>query len=195
MSAAGVHEPFPHTWTAEVLERPPLIAPARQFVYPVPVPGEEDALARGALLLSVKPAAGGVFLAQCALGFRDPSAPSGVWSCPNEDALLAVAGGYAYLVDTKAPERCVHLTLRPVTAVMAAVEQGLLLLAGFHQVVAVGKDGVQWKTRRLSWEGVTLGEVRNGVLHGTGWNMMDDREVAFAVDLRTGENTGGGFAG
>ena len=51
MSAA-----FAQTWTARVLTAPPLIAPARQFVYPQRIAGEEDAMARGALLLDVKPA-------------------------------------------------------------------------------------------------------------------------------------------
>ncbi len=46
---------FPHDWRAEILTQPPLIAPARQFTYPRQVAGEEDALARGALLVLVHP--------------------------------------------------------------------------------------------------------------------------------------------
>ena len=191
--SAIVHEAFPHTWSAQVLASPPLIAPARQFVYPLYVPGEEDAMARGALLLQVKPAAGGVFLATCALGFRDPSLPSGVYACPRADDMLAVAGGYAYLVDTLQPERCLHLPLRPVTQVLAAPDEGLLLLAGFHHVAAVSREGLLWQSGRLSWEGVQLGEVSQGKLHGTGWNMKTDRDVPFTLDLRTGEHRGGGF--
>ncbi len=76
------HE-FPHTWTAEILKAPPLIAPARQFTYPQQIAGEEDALARGALQLMVRPARGGTFLATCALGFTDPAMPTGVFACPN----------------------------------------------------------------------------------------------------------------
>ena len=93
MSAAETA--FPATWTARTLTSPPLIAPSRQFVYPLYVPGEEDAMGRGALLLDVKPAVGANFLATCALGFRDPSLPTGVFACPRPDDLLAIAGGYA----------------------------------------------------------------------------------------------------
>jgi hypothetical protein len=46
-------------------------------------------MARGALLLDVKPVAGANFLATCALGFRDPALPSGVFACPRADDLLA----------------------------------------------------------------------------------------------------------
>jgi hypothetical protein len=184
---------FAQSWSARILAAPPLIAPARQFVYPLYVPGEEDAMARGALLLDVKPAAAPNFLATCALGFREPSLPTGVFACPRADDLLAVAGGYAYLIDAAEPTRCLHLPLRPVTAVLPAAQAGVLLLAGFHHVAAIDANGLRWHSARLSWEGVTMTEVRNGQLHGTGWNMHTDREVPFALDLETGKHTGGGY--
>ena len=182
---------FARSWSAEVLARPPLIAPVRQYLYPQQVPGEEDALARGALVVDVRPANGGSFLGTFALGFREASLPSGLWACPAPERMLAVAGGYAYMVDTTAPERSELLEQRPVTAILAAPEEGLLLLAGFHDVLAVGAEGVRWRTGRLSWEGVTLQEVRGGRLLGEGWNMFTDEEVGFAVDLRTGQHEGG----
>ncbi len=184
---------FPSQWRAEILCSPPLIAPARQFTYPQQVPGEEEALGRGALLVQVRPAAGAAFLATCALGFSDPSLPTGVWSCPAPDSLLAIAGGYAYLIDTCNPATCEFLPVRPVTSVLAAVPENLLLLAGFHAVLALGAEGVRWQTARLSWEGVTLHTVENGQLHGQGWDMFADREVPFTVDLETGSHQGGGY--
>jgi len=188
-----VHQDFPHTWTAQVLPAPPLIAPARQFTYPLYVPGEDDAMARGAMLLHIKPASGAPFLATCALGFREPSLPSAVYACPRPDDLLAVAGGYAYLIDTLHPERCLHIPLKPVTQILAAIDDNLLLLAGFHNIVAIGKDGLAWQSERLSWEGITLGEIIGGALHGTGWHMHTDRDLPFVLDLSAGKHIGGGF--
>ncbi len=184
---------FPQTWAATVLRTPPLIAPARQFTYPQNVPGEEDALSRGAVLVQVRPAAGGSFLATCALGFKDPSLPSGVWACPSPDHLLAVAGGYGYVIDTRKPATCNFVPLRPIASLLPAPGEGLLLLAGFHEVLALGAEGVRWHTARLSWEGVTLREVVNGTLLGDGWDMFADREAPFRVDLRTGKHEGGGY--
>jgi hypothetical protein len=184
---------FPATWSAEILSAPPLIAPARQFTWPHRVAGEEEALARGALLLQVKPASGGSFLATCALGFRAPSALSGVWSCPRPDDLLAVAGGYAYLADTLAPDRPLHVPLRPVTQVLPAPEANLLLLAGFYTVAAIGATGLLWETARLTWEGLTLTGIRDNQLQGLGWDMRTDRELPFTVNLSTGSHTGGAF--
>jgi hypothetical protein len=182
---------FPHHWKAERLASRPLILPRVHRVYPVEVPGEEDALARGALELLITPKARSHFLATCALGFAGASVPTGVWSCPHPDWLCAVAGGYAYMIDTHAPENWEQVEYRPVVEVRPLVEQGLLLFAGFHSLLAYGREGKRWKTQRLTSEGLRLGEVRDGRLQGWGWEMRTDREVEFSVDLATGEHEGG----
>jgi hypothetical protein len=181
-------------WSAEVLTKPPMIAPARQFTYPQQIAGEEDALARGALQLMVRPASGGAFLATCALGFTDPTMPTGIFPCPNPQQMCAVAGGYAYIVDTAHPEQCTHIALKPVVDVRVLEEQNLLLFAGFHTIIAWGEQGLAWETAKLSWEGLRITDIEANTLHGFGWNLMTDKEVAFSVDLLTGQHQGGGFA-
>ncbi len=183
---------FERSWQAKVLPGAPLIAPVRQFVFPVAVPGEEDALARGALWLEVKPATGGGFLAQCALGFAGGSVCTGVWSTTKPDTLLAVAGGYGYLMPTLKPEETQLLPMRPVVGVYLAEEPAALVLAGFHDVYVLSAENA-WQSPRLSWEGVTVTGIEEGVLHGTGWHVRSDRDLPFALDLRTRKLTGGGF--
>jgi hypothetical protein len=187
-------ESFTQDWKAEVLTKPPLIAPARQFIYPHQIAGEEDALARGALQLLVRSAAGRTFLATCALGFTNPAMPTGVFACPDPQQMCAVAGGYAYVVDTAQPEHCTHLFLKPVVEVRPLVTHGLLLFVGFHSIVAWGREGLSWESARLSWEGVRITGIEGNVLHGAGWNLLTDREVSFSLDLLTGFHQGGGFA-
>jgi len=188
-----LHLDFPATWTAKILPGAPMIAPATQYTWPRFVPGEEDAMARGAMFLDVKPASGPNFLATCALGFADPSMPSGLWSCPDAHHLLAVSGGYAYLADVRQPRLREHLPLKPVTAVKSFPEQGLLVLAGFHHALALDANGTRWTSGRLTWEGLTLGDIVNGQLTGTGWDMMADKDVPFAINLASGQHTGGGY--
>ena len=194
LDSAKDAQEFPHTWSVEILKTPPLIAPARQFTYPHQIAGEEDALARGALQLMVRPASGGTFLATCALGFTDPAMPTGVFACPNAVQMCAVAGGYAYVIDTAQPERSTHIPLKPVVEVRLLVEQGLLLFVGFHSVVAWGRDGLVWESARLSWEGIRITSIDGDELRGMGWNLLTDQEVSFSIDLLTGQHQGGGFA-
>jgi hypothetical protein len=176
---------FKQNWSAEILREAPMIAPARQFVYPQFVPGEEDAMARGALLLMVRPEGGVSFLATCARGFADERTPTGVYACPNAHEMCAVAGGYAYVVDVREPARCVFLGLRPVVSVLSAPD--LLIFVGFHAVMAWGADGLAWTTAKLSDEGLRITSTDDGVLRGFGWKMMTDTDVEFAVDLSTGK--------
>jgi hypothetical protein len=184
---------FPHAWQAEVLRARPLILPARQFVYPAQV----EEVERGALEVMVKPPAGSadssVFLATCALGFASPLALTGVWATPDPNWMCAVSGGYGYLIDTAQPRRWEQLEYRPVTAIQALPDHGLLVFAGFYSLLAWGPGGKAWQTARLSWEGVRITGVEGDALIGFGWELKSDRELEFMVNLKTGEHRGGGY--
>ena len=157
------------------------------------IAGEEDALARGALRLMVRPAAGGSYLVTCALGFKSEAVPTGVWGAPAAGEICAVAGGYAYLANVAAPERCVLLEIKPVVEVVECVAAGLLVFVGFDRLLGWGVNGQAWVTGRVSWEGVRIVGVEDGELRGYGWDLMADREVEFSVELATGKVRGGVF--
>jgi hypothetical protein len=190
--AATVDRTFAAGWRAEILAARPPIAPARQFVYP----RVAEEVERGALEVMIWPGLPETqpFLATCALGFRDPAVPFGLWSTPEPEILCAVAGGYAYLIDTARPERFEMVSYRPVLAVYAVdgvriapeLPPGLLLFVGHRSVVAYGARGRAWETEKLSDEGVTVTAIEGDLLRGLGWQMRSDQETEFAVDLRTG---------
>lgn len=127
-----------------------------------------------------------MFLATCAVGFLDAAAPTGIWSASNPEELCAVSGGYAYLIDTTAPERFTMIPYRPVLEVRSARDAGLLLFVGHRSILAWGARGQAWESGRLSDEGVTITSIEDGTVRGTGWQMMSDKETTFALDLRTG---------
>jgi hypothetical protein len=191
--ASPIDSSFPHSWQAEVLSARPLILPARQFAYPVQV----EEVERGALEVMVKPPSGSeetaAFLATCALGFSSPLALTGVWATPHPNWMCAMAGGYGYLIDTSDPHRWEQLEYRPITAIQALPGHGLLVFAGFHSLLAWGPGGKAWQTARLSWEGVRITGMEGDTLLGLGWELKTDRELEFAVDLKTGEHRGGGY--
>lgn len=188
MSAAAskpiVDFSFAHNWTADVLPARPMILPPRHFVYP----RDAEEAERGALEIMVRPAetAGAPFLATCVLGFRDAAVPTGLWSAPCPREICAVSGGYAYLIDTTRPERFAMIPYRPVLEVRAVVAMSLLLFVGNRSILAWGCDGQAWESEKLSDEGVTILSIDGEVLHGIGWQMRNDKETQFALDLRTG---------
>lgn len=180
---------FPHRWQAQVLAARPLILPPRHFVYPRTV----EEVERGALEVMIHPdhesrqPAASPFLATCALGFRDAAVSTGLWSTPNPKEICAVAGGYAYLIDTSAPENFTMLPFRPVLEIRPAVPESLLLFAGHHSILAWGRSGLAWETGKLSDEGVTIKEIVDGMLRGMGWEMITDEETDFTLDLANGQ--------
>jgi hypothetical protein len=186
MTAIETDFRFPHTWVAEILPFRPLILPQRAYTYPQ----SAEEVERGALEVLIRPAGEGIqpFLATCALGFRDPSVPTGLWSCPKPEEICAVSGGYAYLIDTTAPERFTMLPFRPVMQVWPAPEAGLLFFAGHHSILAWDKNGLAWQSSKLSDEGVIIASVEDGILRGTGWQMMTDHETGFTLDVKTGKS-------
>jgi hypothetical protein len=194
MTAPAFNGSFPHSWTAEILRNRPMILPNRHFVYPAQV----EEVERGALEVLVQPATSpqvqaessplnAQFLATCALGFRDPAAPSGIWSMPHPDWLCALSGGYSYLIDTRNPSLFTMLHYRPVLSVHPLPEQGLILFVGHHAILAWGKIGQAWQSDRLSWEGVTITRIEANILSGLGWDMLTDKDLPFSLDLATGK--------
>lgn len=186
---------FLHHWQAEILPSRPVILPTRHFVYPQ----QAEEVERGALEVLIRPApvssaqsdpkrppSAQEFLATCALGFHDPAAPNGLWSCPNPDEICAVSGGYAYIISTKNPKRFTMIPYRPVLEIRPVPVQNLLLFVGHHSILAWGPNGQAWQSEKLTDEGVTLEDIDGPILHGLGWNLMADKDVPFVLDLRTG---------
>jgi hypothetical protein len=182
MNSPTIDLTFPQAWSAEILPRRPLILPTRQFVYP----RHAEDIERGALEVMIRPIDAEPFLATFALGFAGSAAPTGIWNCPNPTWLCAVAGGYAYLVNTSQPEQFECIEYRPVLLVRALPSHRLLIFAGHHSFLAWGANGKCWQTERLSSEGVEITRIDGDRLEGTGWDLITDQEVPFAIDLATG---------
>jgi len=175
---------FPRAWKATILADTPTTLPARQFIYPSDVEEVES----GALEVQVRPSTKDVlpFLATCALGFRDPAVPTGIWSCPKREEICAVSGGYAYVINTATPENFTMIPYRPVMEIRALESMGLLLFISHYEILAWGVDGYGWESEKLSDEGLRITDITGGILHGMGWNRKTDRETPFALELLTG---------
>lgn len=184
MSEQVTNLTFHHDWQARILPARPLILPPRHFVYP----REAEEIERGALEVMIRAEANSQeFLATCALGFQDPIVPTGIWSCPNPHEICAVSGGYAFIIDTSAPERFNMVSYRPVLEVKPVPHLNLLLFVGHRAMLAWRTDGLGWESEKLSAEGITIVAIDGAILRGRGWDMLTDKETEFALDLRSGQ--------
>jgi hypothetical protein len=173
---------FPHDYGLELLEKPGAERPVR-----IPKSVEEVE----SLLVRVTPRGTAPWVGAFALGFVTQDLISGVYAWPDGHSFAVVAAGYGYVVRADDPAQWVRLQPMPITDVRVLPEAGLIVFADFTHMYAY--DGVKnlWQTERLSWDGVTVTQVATNHIFGLAWDAMEDKEVEFVVDLRTGQHTGG----
>ena len=179
---------FPRNYEVRVLEAAPPVHPIEKM-YHYPVELEEGD--RSGVYLRVVPKSGPAWAGFFALGFDSDQVVSEICSTPDPDSFCTVVGGYAYMVKADNPAQWTRVEQRPVVDLRVVSQQGLLLFAGFTTITAVGSAGTAWNTERLSWEGLTITEIKGDKLMGHGWDALADKEVPFEVDLKTGKHTGG----
>ena len=179
---------FPRNYEVRVLEEAPPVHPVEKL-YHYPVELEEGD--RNGAYLRVTPKDGLAWVGFFAQGFDSDQVINEVCSSPDPDAFCAVVGGYAYLVQARDPRRWSRIEQKPVVELHVASQQGLLIFAGFTSITAAGASGILWTTERLTWEGLTITEIKGDILRGRGWDAIADKEVPFELDLKTGKHTGG----
>jgi hypothetical protein len=179
---------FPRSYEVRVLEAAPPVHPVEKL-YHYPVEMEEGD--RSGAYVRVVPKEGPAWVGFFALGFDSDQVVSQVCSSPDPNSFCTVVGGYAYVVKADDPAQWFRVEQRPVVDLRVVSQQGLLLLAGFTTITAVGNAGIAWTTERLSWEGLTITDIKGDKLLGRGWDALGDKEVPFEVDLKTGKHTGG----
>jgi hypothetical protein len=110
---------------------------------------------------------------------------------PSPTGLCVVERGTAFVGDVLEPEGFeVIVTPGPVVAAEELVDEARLLLVTPWAITAVGRNGVQWTTPRIAVDGLRFDEASDGWLRGVA-DPDDDEPRDFAVDLSTGQVTGG----
>jgi hypothetical protein len=179
---------FPHSYEVNVLESYSLAHPLEKLHH---FPAQLEEGDRAGVYLRVVPKGGTPWIGFFALGFDSAQVAHGVYSSPGRDSLCVVVGGYGYVVNAANPQVWKQVEQRPVVEIRAVPELKLLLFMGFTSITACGEAGHAWTTERLSWEGLSIAEIKGEKLFGTGWDALKDKDVPFEVDLRTGKSTGG----
>lgn len=140
------------------------------------------------LVVRVAPADGKPWIANFQ---RGGGRVSGVWPTPAPDKFLAVASGYAYWVDATKPERTCPLAINPVVEVRLLPAGDTLILVGLTRIVALARDGQKWEVDAVSWDGIRIVEADHQGITGIAWDAVEEREVGFFIDPRSGQLEGG----
>jgi hypothetical protein len=179
---------FPHNYNIKVLDSYNLVNPLEKLHH-FPVKLEEGD--RTGIYLHISPGNSNAWVGFFALGFDSSEVASGIYSCPDPDWLCVIIGGYGYIVNTRQPEQWMRIEQRPIVQVRAVPEMKLLVFVGFTSITVLAEAQRLWTSERLSWEGISISKIEDGILHGMGWDAIADKELPFQLNLLTGESTGG----
>ncbi|HEY6370571.1 MAG TPA: hypothetical protein VIX37_08325 [Candidatus Sulfotelmatobacter sp.] len=106
-------------------------------------------------------------------------------------SVCVFAGGQGYRLRLDTPKMYAVLQSFPVLGAQYINEQDWVVVWDFTRIEAQSIDGIVWRTRRLSWDGLSITEVDAGYMKGLAWDAANESEVEFRVELSTGEHTGG----
>ncbi|MDX6515873.1 MAG: hypothetical protein QOH73_1539 [Gaiellaceae bacterium] len=140
---------------------------------------------REALLVRVVPQEGEPWVGRFEGGYPSSAAVTTLRSGPTGNELVVVNKGAGWLVPIDDPASALALDLGPIVAIALSPDDNLVVVADFTHLAAFGPEGRRW-TAEVSWDGVELSGVQDGVVKGQGWDAPKGRNSDFAVEVRTG---------
>lgn len=179
---------FPAAFEFQVLDELPGIDEVRFYL-----PGGSTTGGRDGPAIRFTPAGGPSWLGVFAFGDFGGAGFTGVFTTPDPHRLCIVTKGAAYVVDARSPGSCEDLAFGPVTDLLAAPKQGLLVFVGLTGLMAFGRLGIAWSSARVGWDELTVTGMDEHRLFGTCYDLRDDSRCGFTVDLATGAHSGGSF--
>jgi hypothetical protein len=114
---------------------------------------------------------------------------SGSYATPNSRRLCVVNAGLAYLVDIDAVEHGAEIVHDQISQVTAVRNPDLLLLVRFVDMVAIGVQGVAWRTPRLAVDGLRVLSASDGLILCSADNLGGSPTIT--LDATTGEQRSG----
>jgi hypothetical protein len=139
------------------------------------------------VIVKVSPNTADPWIAVFAFGYElARTAMSGVLTCPDPYSICVVANGSGYVTDSRRPSTCMSIPCTPVLGVRSVGLADLLVFWNFTSIVAWGRQGLAWKSKRLCSDELEIVEVTSKSIKCGGWSAPSRSKIAFELDLLTG---------
>jgi hypothetical protein len=125
---------------------------------------------------------------------REASSVDRVLEYPDGRCLLVIAGGSAYVVDPETRELVRHFGGQ-IEQVLTLPEDPSFLFGNGLWFEALGREGMKWRSRRISWDGFRHVVLNGNLLCGEAYapEGPEGAWYAFELDVQTGTVTGGSY--
>lgn len=142
---------FPHHFNCEVLDELPGGFTSQRYFFPDGALGGHDGI-----IVQVRPESAESWIGTFAFGKFGNAGVSRVLSMPNPDKLCVVARGAGFVGSASFPECWEEVRAVPIIDARPIAASGLVVFANHTEILAYDLDGVRWRTKRLSWDGLQI---------------------------------------
>ena len=112
---------------------------------------------------------------------------------PDSDNIIVIANGMGYIVTTESekPIETFGISIKNVLE----INKNNLLISDDIGVEIINENGIEWKSPRISWDGIKNLSINDNILTGLSFDPMNDLEewCEFSIDLITKEINGGSY--
>lgn len=175
------------TFEWEVVNHLPGSQSLRHFYYP----GASTVGGGDGVMVRVEPEDSAPWFGTFAFGQFGPKGATKVVPLSDGQRLCVVSRGAGYVVSARDPLDWEEVPAIPIIDVREIPEVGLVVFACHTELLAYGKHGQEWRTRRLAWDGLKITTVVGRTITGEYWDIRDEETRTFEVDIATGASTGG----
>jgi hypothetical protein len=154
-------------------------------------PGAMTEGGRDGVLVRITPFSRDAWVGVFAFGHYGKTGKSGIFTFPEPSVVCVVASGDGYLVTADDPTNWQQIAVYPICEVIPAPSKNLIIFASHTHMPAFGSAGVAWRSKRLAWSDMRITQVTPTHIEGETWDIRSEENIAFAVDIATGEHKGG----
>ena len=123
------------------------------------------------------------------IGNYQPASPStnfyGIFSYPLKNHICVVADGRAYIVNVKIPDQYQVMRFGAIYNVLE--RENVLIFVTHTHMHAYGENGLFWKTKKLSLDGINIGRIEQNFIIATAYSPRTSFLYQFKLDLVTGK--------
>lgn len=177
----NIDKSFKANYRCEVLEELPT-KNAGKFYFP-----EDSIHGSDGIIVDVFPEKADEWLGIFAFGKISPNGTTGLYTCPNGSFLCVVAKGEGYIVNVNNMNDYRKIPIVPILGVTPVPAKKLLLFYDFVRIIALGREGIAWKSSQLSSDGLKIECITEESVLGYGWDAPTQKEISFEVQLNTGQ--------
>ncbi|WP_163400404.1 hypothetical protein [Flavobacterium fluviatile] len=175
---------FQSSYSIEVLEK---LGTEDRYYYPN---GTSNG-GKDGLIVKVTPSKGKAWIGVFAFGEISHNGLHGVYTTPNLDKFCVISRGAGYIISSLNPNDCEEVQSIPIIDVRSMKFQSIIVFADFTDLIAYDENGIKWHTERIANDGFKITEVTDRYLRGQFWNIRNEANETFEVDLSSGYQVGG----